>query len=75
MTPADLRAAKKALGLTHSEFANALGISASALSDYLAGIARKTNQPIEMPHAIELACETLLRRHQQAIGERFLKGE
>lgn len=74
MTPADLRAARKALGLTNAEFAQALGISKSWLSDLEAGVSRSTGAPAVVSRAIELACETLLRRHQHAIGERFLSG-
>ena len=57
MTPLDLRAWRKRLGITRAAAAQLLGMSARGLAHYEDG-----DRPI--PHVVDLACESLERRYQ-----------
>jgi DNA-binding transcriptional regulator YiaG len=61
MTPADLRAAQKKLGLTQQEFANTLKISTRQLERLLAGTRTITGHT-------EVTVELLLERADHAGG-------
>jgi transcriptional regulator with XRE-family HTH domain len=56
MTPDDLRAYRKRLGITQTQLAEALGLSRRAIIRYEDG-----TRPI--PRPVELACETIARPH------------
>lgn len=59
MTPADLRAFRKRLGLTQTEAAEAMGLTKQAIYLYESG-----RNPI--PRLVELACEAIEAKAQPA---------
>jgi DNA-binding transcriptional regulator YiaG len=59
MTPSDFRAARKRLGLSRSEMADALGVSETTVSNWSWGHAA-------IPLHLALAIETLERRAQNS---------
>lgn len=65
MTPADFIAWRRRLGLTQSAAAEALGLTASRISDYEMGRTRGSKSiPAPIPRAVELACAHIERGEQ-----------
>lgn len=59
MTPIELHAWRKSLGISQQEAADELGISKSTVELYEAGRRRDNGQPVEIPKYIEAACNWL----------------
>jgi transcriptional regulator with XRE-family HTH domain len=59
MNGSDLVSWRKNLKLTQQEAAEKLGISRGTLADYERGIRRSDNKNIDVPKAIELACQAI----------------
>ncbi len=64
MTADELRALRKRLGMTQVQLAEALGLSASSISNYEG--ARSWGLPI--PRVVVLACETLEAHFLRGVG-------
>jgi transcriptional regulator with XRE-family HTH domain len=60
MTPNDLRALRKRLGMTQVQLAEALDITAGTVANY-----EGARGPYEIPRVVELACEALYRRFER----------
>ncbi|WP_337996242.1 helix-turn-helix transcriptional regulator [Oleispirillum naphthae] len=62
MTSDDFRAWRKALGLTQTAAAQALGLGKSTVELYEAGKRRDNGAPVDIPHTVALACSALYHR-------------
>jgi transcriptional regulator with XRE-family HTH domain len=67
MTGDELRALRLRLGLTQTQLAAALDVSASTIAKYEAG---KTSNRQPIPRVVELAVRALAARHDRETGER-----
>lgn len=59
MTSEQLKAWRKALGLTQRQAADALGLSRAAITNYEAGFRHGTGEPVVIPRTVALACAAL----------------
>lgn len=67
MTPADLKAAREALGLSQNGLAERLGVSQSTVSRWEAGL-----MPIERPAMLRLALERLAEPRYGPLAGKYL---
>lgn len=66
MTPSELIGWRKQRGLSQAALAALLDISKSRLQDYERGATRVRETPAPIPRLVELALETLARKHKLA---------
>ena len=59
MTPADLRAWQKAIGISGREAARRLGVAPGTYQDWVTGTSRTTGKPIQISRLVALACAAL----------------
>ena len=59
MTPADLRAWQKAMGISGREAARRLGVAPGTYQDWVTGTSRTTGKPIQISRLVALACAAL----------------
>lgn len=67
MTPDDLRAWRKRLGLSQVQAATALGLSVSRIIDYERGTTRGRENAAPIPRVVELACAAIEIQTRPAI--------
>lgn len=56
MTPEQLKAWRKDMGLIQANAAKALGLSKDTIVTYEGGVNRKTGEPVVIPRVVALAC-------------------
>jgi transcriptional regulator with XRE-family HTH domain len=75
VTPADLRAWQKAMGISGREAARRLGVAPGTYQDWVTGTSRTTGKPIQISRLVSLACAALAagideRAQRQAVPRR-----
>jgi transcriptional regulator with XRE-family HTH domain len=66
VTGTDMKVVRVRLGMTQRQLAEALGVSVSQIANYETGFTRgQERRPVEIPRAIELACQMLLVKRER----------